>query len=159
MLGTATASRAASSASEGATTRRARKYAGTADSDMSTALIAFAAAYACGTEPKSRYAGLISTGYTNPYETLGAALELLTGATAARATMSAAAREYVRREHDLDRVADAYVAALEEAAGGEAVRDAVVGEVAEAAAEVGVDAEGEEAAEIARLLNEVRLGG
>jgi glycosyltransferase involved in cell wall biosynthesis len=92
-------------------------------------------------------------------ETLGAALELLASDTAARATMSAAAREYVRREHDLDRVADAYVAALEEAAGGEAVRDAVVGEVAEAAADVGIAAEGEEAAEIARLLNEVRLGG
>ena len=34
-----------------------------------------------------------------------------------------------------------------------------MGEVAEAAAEVGVTEEGEEAAEIARLLNEVRLGG
>jgi glycosyltransferase involved in cell wall biosynthesis len=92
-------------------------------------------------------------------ETLGAALELLAGDTAAQATMSAAAREYVRREHDLDRVADAYVAALEEAAGAESVRDAVVGEVAEAAADVGIAAEGDEAAEIARLLNEVRLGG
>jgi glycosyltransferase involved in cell wall biosynthesis len=92
-------------------------------------------------------------------DTLGVALELLASDTAALATMSAAAREYVRREHDLDRVADAYVAALEEAAGGEAVRDAVVGEVAEAAADVGITAEGEEAAEIARLLNEVRLGG
>ena len=37
--------------------------------------------------------------------------------------------------------------------------DAVVGEVAEAAADVGIATEGEEAAEIARLLNEVRLGG
>ena len=92
-------------------------------------------------------------------ETLGAALELLASDTSTRATMSAAAREYVRREHDLDRVADAYAAALEEAAGGEAARDAVVGEVAQAAADVGVAAEGEEAAEIARLLNEVRLGG
>jgi glycosyltransferase involved in cell wall biosynthesis len=92
-------------------------------------------------------------------ETLGAALELVAADTTARATMSAAAREYVRREHDLDRVADAYVAALEEAAGAEAVADAVVGEVAEAAAGVGIVAEGDEAAEIARLLNEVRLGG
>jgi hypothetical protein len=39
------------------------------------------------------------------------------------------------------------------------VKDAVVGEVAEAAADVGIAAEEEEAAEIARLLNEVRLGG
>ena len=92
-------------------------------------------------------------------QTLAAALELLAGDTAARAAMSAAARDYVRREHDLDRVAEAYVAALEEAAGAEVVRDAVVGEVAEAAAGVGIAAEGDEAAEIARLLNEVRLGG
>jgi hypothetical protein len=73
--------------------------------------------------------------------------------------MGKAAREYVRREHDLDRVADAYAAALEEAAGGEAVRDEVLGEVAAAAADVGIGPESEEAAEIARLLNEVRLGG
>ena len=37
--------------------------------------------------------------------------------------------EYVRQEHDLDRVADLYVAALEEVAGGTAVRDAVLDEV------------------------------
>ena len=92
-------------------------------------------------------------------KTLGAALELLAADTAARTAMSAAAREYARREHDLDRVADGYVAALEEASGAESVRDAVVGEVAEAAADVGIAAEGDEAAEIARLLNEVRLGG
>ena len=92
-------------------------------------------------------------------ETLGAALELLTSNDRARTAMGNAAREYVRAEHDLDRSAEAYVAALEEAVGGEAVKDAVVGEVAQAAAEVGIAEEGEEAAEIARLLNEVRLGG
>jgi glycosyltransferase involved in cell wall biosynthesis len=90
---------------------------------------------------------------------LGAALELLASNDRARSAMEDAARAYVAAEHDLDRSAEAYVAALEEAAGGEAVRDAVVGEVAEAAAEVGIAEEGEEAAEIARLLNEVRLGG
>jgi len=89
-------------------------------------------------------------------ETLGAALELLASNDRARTAMGDAARAYVAAEHDLDRSAEAYVAALEEAAGGEAVKDAVVGEVAEAAAEVGI---AEEAAEIARLLNEVRLGG
>jgi glycosyltransferase involved in cell wall biosynthesis len=89
-------------------------------------------------------------------ETLGAALELLASNDRARTAMGDAARAYVAAEHDLDRSAEAYVAALEEAAGGEAVKDAVVGEVAEAAAEVGM---AEEAAEIARLLNEVRLGG
>jgi hypothetical protein len=49
--------------------------------------------------------------------------------------MSEAALEYVEREHDLERVAELYVAALEEAAGGDAVADAVVDEVARAAAE------------------------
>jgi glycosyltransferase involved in cell wall biosynthesis len=90
-------------------------------------------------------------------ETLGAALELLASNDRARMAMEDAARAYVAAEHDLERSAEAYVAALEEATGAEAVRDAVVGDVAEAAAEVGI--EGEEAAEIARLLNEVRLGG
>jgi glycosyltransferase involved in cell wall biosynthesis len=89
-------------------------------------------------------------------QTLGAALELLAANDRARTAMGNAARAYVAAEHDLDRSAEAYVAALEEAAGGEAVKDAVVGEVAEAAADVGM---AEEAAEIARLLNEVRLGG
>jgi glycosyltransferase involved in cell wall biosynthesis len=89
-------------------------------------------------------------------ETLGAALELLASNDRARTAMGDAARSYVTAEHDLERSAEAYVAALEEAAGGEAVKDAVLGEVAEAGAEVGI---AEEAAEIARLLNEVRLGG
>ena len=92
-------------------------------------------------------------------ETLGAALELLASNDRARTAMGDAARAYVAAEHDLDRSAEAYVAALEEAAGGEAVKDAVVGEVAQAAADTGITEEGEEAAEIARLLNEVRLGG
>jgi glycosyltransferase involved in cell wall biosynthesis len=92
-------------------------------------------------------------------ETLGAALELLASNDRARTAMGDAARAYVAAEHDLDRSAEMYVAALEEAAGGEAVKDAVVGEVAEAAADAGIAEESEEAAEIARLLNEVRLGG
>jgi hypothetical protein len=92
-------------------------------------------------------------------DTLAAALELLASNDGARAAMAAAGRAYVEREHDLERSAEAYAAALEEAAGGEAVADAVVGEVAQAAAEVGIEAEDPEAAEIARLLNEVRLGG
>ena len=53
--------------------------------------------------------------------------------------LGAAARAYVAREHDLDRVADAYARALEEAAGGDAVADAVLWRIAEAAAEVGID--------------------
>ena len=44
-----------------------------------------------------------------------------------------------RTEHDLDRVADLYVAAFEQAAGGGAVSDAVLRDVSQAAAEVGIE--------------------
>jgi hypothetical protein len=56
-----------------------------------------------------------------------------------RDALGAAARSYVEREHALPRVADGYAAALEVAAGGDAVDDAVLRRIAEAAAEVGVD--------------------
>jgi hypothetical protein len=72
--------------------------------------------------------------------------------------MSAAARELARREHDLGRAADLYVAALEQAAGGEVVADAVLGDVAAAAADVGIEPGSPEAAELARRLAEVELG-
>jgi glycosyltransferase involved in cell wall biosynthesis len=88
-------------------------------------------------------------------ETLGGALDLLAASGGARDAMGRAAREYVAREHDLGRVAEAYVAALEEAAGGDAVRDVVVGEVANAAAAAGIA----DPSELAARLNEVRLGG
>jgi glycosyltransferase involved in cell wall biosynthesis len=91
-------------------------------------------------------------------ETLHAALELLAGDDAARTAMSAAALELVRREHDLGRAADLYVAALEQAAGGEAVADSVLGDVAAAAADVGIEPGSPEAAELARRLAEVELG-
>jgi glycosyltransferase involved in cell wall biosynthesis len=91
-------------------------------------------------------------------ETLHAALELLAGDDVARAAMSAAALELVRREHDLGRAADLYVAALEQAAGGEAVADSVLGDVAAAAADVGIEPGSPEAAELARRLAEVELG-
>jgi len=88
-------------------------------------------------------------------DTLAAALELLAENLSAREAMSGAALEHVRAEHDLGRVAEAYAAALEDAAGGDAVRDVVVGEVANAAAAVGID----DPSELAARLNEVRLGG
>lgn len=87
-------------------------------------------------------------------ETLAAGLELLASREDVRAAMSAAAEAYVAREHDLERVAEAYAAALEEAAGGVRVRDAVLAEVARAAVEVGIGAEAPEALELARLLVE-----
>ena len=54
-------------------------------------------------------------------DTLVAALELLASRPDVRAAMGAAALELARSEHDLDRVADLYVAAFEQAAGGGAV--------------------------------------
>ena len=70
------------------------------------------------------------------------------------AALGAAARAYVAREHDLGRVADAYVAALETAAGGTAVDDAVIMRVAEAASELGVT----DLAQVAERLREVGIG-
>jgi glycosyltransferase involved in cell wall biosynthesis len=70
----------------------------------------------------------------------------------------AAVRAYAEREHDLARAADAYAAALEVAAGGAAVRDAVLGEVAAAAADVGLGADAPETAELGRRLREVGIG-
>jgi glycosyltransferase involved in cell wall biosynthesis len=91
-------------------------------------------------------------------DALYAALELLARDEGARAAMSASALDLVGREHDLDRAAELYVAALEQAVGGEAVAHAVLDDVSRAAAEVGIDAGSPEAAELARRLAEVELG-
>ena len=91
-------------------------------------------------------------------ETLYAALELLARDEGARASMSAAALALVRREHDLGRAAGLYVSALEQAAGGEAVANALLGDVAAAATEVGIEPGSPEASELARRLAEVELG-
>jgi glycosyltransferase involved in cell wall biosynthesis len=90
--------------------------------------------------------------------TLTAALELLVSRPEVRAATGASAAELARREHDVERVAELYVAALERAAGGAAVDDAVLHDVSQAASEVGISAETAEAKEIARRLAEVELG-
>ena len=69
-------------------------------------------------------------------------------------SLGAAARAYVRREHDLDRVANRYTSALEIAAGGDEVDRRVLMRVAEAAAEVGVT----DVSQVAARLREVGLG-
>jgi glycosyltransferase involved in cell wall biosynthesis len=69
------------------------------------------------------------------------------------AALGSAARAYVEREHALPKVADAYAAALESAAGGAAVEDAVLLRVAEAAAEVGIA----DTSVLAARLREVKL--
>ena len=90
--------------------------------------------------------------------TLAATLELLGENDGLREEMGAAALAYVRREHDLDRVADLYLAALEEVAGGEAVREALLREVANAAYEVGMSDDDAELAEVAAGFREVGIG-
>lgn len=92
-------------------------------------------------------------------DSLLAALERLTADDGARAAMGGAARELVEREHALPRVAELYAAALEEAAGGGPVTDAVLRDVAEAAAAVGIGAADPAAGELAARLDEVGLGG
>jgi glycosyltransferase involved in cell wall biosynthesis len=90
--------------------------------------------------------------------TLTAALELLVTREDVRQALGSAAAELARREHDVNHVADLYAAALEQAAGGGAVDDAVLRDVSEAAAGVGIEAGSAEAREIARRLAEVELG-
>jgi len=68
--------------------------------------------------------------------TLAAALELV---TQCHEQLGERALEYVRTEHDLGRAADAYAAVVEVAAGGAAVSEGVLREVARAAAEVGIE--------------------
>jgi glycosyltransferase involved in cell wall biosynthesis len=90
--------------------------------------------------------------------TLTAALELLASNREVREAMGANAAALALREHDIGRVAELYVAALERSAGGAAVDDAVLRDVSQAASEVGISAETAEAKEIARRLAEVELG-
>ena len=92
-------------------------------------------------------------------EALTAGLELLLTRADLREQMGSAAAALAAREHDLGLVAERYVAALEEAAGGGAVADAVLRDVSKAAADVGIDPDAAEAREIARRLAEVELGG
>jgi glycosyltransferase involved in cell wall biosynthesis len=88
---------------------------------------------------------------------LAAALELLASSEATQLAMSDAALAYVHRKHDLAHVAEQYVAALEEAAGGTIVADTVVSEVAQAAAEIGIEPDTAFTAELAERLDEVGL--
>jgi glycosyltransferase involved in cell wall biosynthesis len=91
-------------------------------------------------------------------ETLVALLELLAEDDGLRERIGAAAAAYARREHDLEHVADLYVAALEETAGGSAVRDAVLHDVAIAAHDVGIGMNDRELTAIAERFREVGVG-
>jgi glycosyltransferase involved in cell wall biosynthesis len=91
-------------------------------------------------------------------ETIAAALDLLARDESIRRGMGEAAALHAVREHGVGHVAELYAAALEEAAGGRAVADAVLGEVAAAAAEVGIVPGSPEAAELGARLRETRIG-
>jgi glycosyltransferase involved in cell wall biosynthesis len=91
-------------------------------------------------------------------ETLAGTLMLLAERRDVREAMGSAARAYVREEHDLERVADLYVAAIEEAAGGAAVRDSVLAEVAAAAHDVGLEAGNPELGRVAARAADLGLG-
>jgi glycosyltransferase involved in cell wall biosynthesis len=82
----------------------------------------------------------IPVGGEEEVQALTAALRRLADPAAA-AAMGEAARALVAREHDVDRVAERYAAALEGVAGGGMVREAVLREVASAAADVGLATE------------------
>jgi glycosyltransferase involved in cell wall biosynthesis len=77
---------------------------------------------------------------------------------ALRDRLGSAGERWVRREHNLDRAADAYVAALEGAAGRGQMQAAVLGEVAQAAAEVGLGARDSGVKAAGEALSEVGLG-
>src|SRR5215217_5213395 len=85
--------------------------------------------------------------------TLEAALALLCEPRA-REELGQGALAYVQREHALEPVAERYAEALELAAGGGRVDEAVLGAVAGAAADVGLD----DTRELAARLGEVGLG-
>jgi glycosyltransferase involved in cell wall biosynthesis len=91
-------------------------------------------------------------------ETLTQALDRLAGDEELRRRMGEAALESAKTEHDLGRVADLYVKAIEEFAGASNVRDAVAREVATAAHEVGIDMNDPEISEVAARAREVGLG-
>lgn len=90
-------------------------------------------------------------------ERLAAALEVVLTREDVRAALGAAARGHAETEHALDRCADLYAAALEEAAGGPAVTRSVLDEIGRAAADVGVEPGSEAAAEVGAQLRETGL--
>lgn len=80
-------------------------------------------------------------------------LERLADDEGLRRRLAEAARRLAETDHEVERVAELYTAALEEAAAGEAVRDAVLHELAAAGAAVGLD----DPSELARVIDEVRI--
>jgi glycosyltransferase involved in cell wall biosynthesis len=90
-------------------------------------------------------------------DTLLAVLELLSADGDLRLSMGEAAARYAKREHALVRTAELCAAALEEAAGGAAVRETVLLEIATAARDAGLGPRSDGTAELAARLREVGL--
>jgi glycosyltransferase involved in cell wall biosynthesis len=90
-------------------------------------------------------------------DTLAAALALLASRKDVRDAMGSAAHDLAARVHATARVADLYAAALEQAVGGALVQEALLADVARAAAEVGIEPDAAETSAIARRLAEVEL--
>jgi glycosyltransferase involved in cell wall biosynthesis len=91
-------------------------------------------------------------------EELTQVLSGLSGDAELRERLGGSGEAYVRREHDLGRVAEAYAAALEESAGRELVRGEVLGEVSRAASDVGLEPSSPELSDVGRAVSEVGLG-
>ena len=90
-------------------------------------------------------------------DALADAMETLADPAVRDADGRAAPARSRRASTTLDHVAELYAAALEEAAGGEAVRDAVLREVSAAAADVGIEPPRARPACLGRALDEVEL--
>jgi glycosyltransferase involved in cell wall biosynthesis len=91
-------------------------------------------------------------------EILANALARLCRDAGLRAELGAAGEAWIRQNHDLERVAEAYATALEQTAGRGLVRSEVLREVATAASEVGIHARDSEAAALGKALSDVGLG-
>src|SRR5262249_29524874 len=74
-------------------------------------------------------------------DVLADTLEELTGDERLQCALGEAAVEYVHAQHDLEGVAEQYLAALEWAVGGDSVTNSFLAEIAQAAAEVEIGAD------------------
>jgi glycosyltransferase involved in cell wall biosynthesis len=84
-------------------------------------------------------------------------LERLAWDAGLRERMGAAARAYVHREHDLERVADLYAAACVEYVGGTGVETEVLTDVARAAFDVGIDGSDPATGDLAQRIRELGI--
>ncbi|MEP6909573.1 MAG: glycosyltransferase family 4 protein [Actinomycetota bacterium] len=92
-------------------------------------------------------------------DALADALARLAEDPALRQQLGESAIQYVAREHSLTRAADLYVGAIEDSLGRGVVLDQVLGEVGQAAAEVGLSPNGDQLGALGKRIRETGLGG